>query len=391
MDYKTIITNDIISWIDGDNIEGLYLDSTYSIKYNNEKIKEDITLYIKMKEVKVTFKYEDKEEIIYIKRSSIITYDLITILKEEDIEGLYIDSTYTTKYNNEEIKEDITLYIKIKEVKVTFKYEDKEEIVNINKSSIITYDSITILKEEDIEGLYIDSTYTTKYNNEEIKEDVTIYIKIKEVKVTFKYKDKEEEIILKKNTIIDNNMITLMDTIFIEGLYLAESYTMKYNNEEIKEDITLYIKIKEGLVEKEDKDFIWHFDQFPKNSTGMSIGGPLFYFTFKNENIVFECTTTGGSFIHNKGVTSYRYEYQNHFDAHVTIFQCPSEAPIYLDTIIWENDKIVGYIVFEFSDADEKMFNITLLKSIEFPKLFGEYQNVSEEQVKELIKLAKNK
>ena len=68
-DYKTIISNDDIFWIDNENIEGLYLDSDYTVKYNNEEIKNDTTIYIKIKEVKITFKYDNKEEVVNIKRS----------------------------------------------------------------------------------------------------------------------------------------------------------------------------------------------------------------------------------------------------------------------------------------------------------------------------------
>jgi len=139
VDYKTIITNNSISWIDCDNIEGLYLDSTYSIKYNNEKIKEDITIFIKIKEVKVTFKYDNKEEVVNIKRSSILSYDLITLLNSENIEDLYLDNDYTVKYNNEEILDNTTIYIlsteKLEEVMIN-QYAKKEKLEN---TSLVDY------------------------------------------------------------------------------------------------------------------------------------------------------------------------------------------------------------------------------------------------------------
>ena len=54
---------------------------------------------------------------------------------------------------------------------------EKQKLSVISKDYVIdVYPNIT---KEDIEGLYLDSEYTIKYDNEFIKEDVTIYVKLK--------------------------------------------------------------------------------------------------------------------------------------------------------------------------------------------------------------------
>lgn len=146
VNYKTVVTNDFISWIDNDNIEGLYLDNNYTIKYNNEKIKEDINIYIKTKEVKVTFKYEDKEEVVNIKRLSNISYDLITIIDKDNIEGLYLDSNYTIKYNNEDVKEDINIYILSYDQTYNVIINQYVKTKQLENSNLIEYYQIGVFK-----------------------------------------------------------------------------------------------------------------------------------------------------------------------------------------------------------------------------------------------------
>ena len=46
-DNKIIITFDILNSLTKKEIEGMYLDEKYSIKYNNEQLVEDTIIYLK--------------------------------------------------------------------------------------------------------------------------------------------------------------------------------------------------------------------------------------------------------------------------------------------------------------------------------------------------------
>lgn len=137
-------------------------------------------------------------------------------------------------------------------VTITYVIKDDIKTIEYDRYMIITSDILSSLTSKEIEGVYLDSSYQTKYNDFEIKDDMMLYIKIKEVTVTLKYKEKEEKIVIDKNSSINLSMVTILEDDKIEGLYLDENYTIKYNNEIIKEDITLYIHeyIYDGITQE---------------------------------------------------------------------------------------------------------------------------------------------
>lgn len=138
------------------------------------------------------------------------------------------------------------------DVTITYVIKDDIKTIEYDRYMIITSDILNSLTSKEIEGVYLDSSYQTKYNDFEIKDDMMLYIKIKEVTVTLKYKEKEEKIVIDKNSSINLSMVTILEDNKIEGLYLDENYTIKYNNEIIKEDITLYIHeyIYDGITQE---------------------------------------------------------------------------------------------------------------------------------------------
>ena len=144
--------------------------------------------------VTITYVIKDDIKTIEYDRYMIITSDILNSLTSKEIEGVYLDSSYQTKYNDFEIKDDMMLYIKIKEVTVTLKYKEKEEKIVI--------DNIYNLSTEDISPLC---------------EAYTIYY------VVFIPKDKidlqeKETISFQVNNKYTNDVITLTyPCVFLEG------------------------------------------------------------------------------------------------------------------------------------------------------------------------------
>ena len=67
----------------------------------------------------------------------------------------------------------------------------------------------------------------------------------------------------------------------------------------------------------------------------------------------------------------------------------------YVDVIVYEGDSIVGYAVIKIEKTgvtDNKLVNIysfTIIKQVKFPNEYYDYQNVTKEQVEQLIKNCK--
>ena len=67
----------------------------------------------------------------------------------------------------------------------------------------------------------------------------------------------------------------------------------------------------------------------------------------------------------------------------------------YIDVIVYEGDSIVGYAVIKIEKtgvSEHKLVNIytfTIIKQVKFPNKYNNYQNVTKEQVEQLIKNCK--
>lgn len=313
VDYKTIITNNSISWIDCDNIEGLYLDSTYSIKYNNEKIKEDITIFIKIKEVKVTLKYDNKEEVVNIKKSSILSYDLITLLNSENIEGLYLDSHYTVKYNNEEIYDDTIIYIlsydKIEELMIN-QYVKKEELEN---TSLVEYYKIGEFSGYNI-GVWKKLTVESPSFYQEIYGEITVTLgfncellawkdgEFHSLKKLYESKIITDEMILQIESFFNKNIEATLSPVKTSGLSINENkiistyeefYEIFYSDEERKN-----FYIERGLVYDEEffKTKSLVFAYFTHNVSGNFVG--LVNASVENNNLYINILLSSG-FMHS--------------------------------------------------------------------------------------------
>ena len=305
------------------NIEGIYYDSEYNSKYNNEPLNEDTTLYIKKineeKNIKITFIYLNEEISTEIDKNKTIDETLLVSLNITSIEGIYYDSEYNNKYNNEPLNEDIILYVKERtfdaptpidgklcgstsgssanENKVISTYEEfcekfyyseeakqhyydrgfiydeeffKENSLVLafyshkNTGNFIVLDEMIRHNNKLTINVSLASGYMNAFTNaflifEVNKKDVENVNEIileknvvdgEKITVTFiingeEYKNEMQKLNgLSKDQVINvNPNITKED---IEGLYFDSEYTIKYDNEFIKEDTTIYVKLKDN-------------------------------------------------------------------------------------------------------------------------------------------------
>lgn len=68
----------------------------------------------------------------------------------------------------------------------------------------------------------------------------------------------------------------------------------------------------------------------------------------------------------------------------------PESDQVFVDIILRADEHIIGYAVIEILDIDGRggyVYHTSMLKSVSFPKIEGEYQKVSEEYVKEQFQI----
>jgi len=143
-----------------------------------------------------------------------------------------------------------------------------------------------------------------------------------------------------------------------------------------------------GIFEVEADDMV-DCSHFEYSFTMSAIGAMLVLF-HADENAVFECSVDNGQF----GLQSSTN--QNGQKVH-DLFWSPGhyDAPIFeqafVDIILKLDEQIIGYAVVEiYATAPSNMgFKARNLKSAIFPKVDGEYQNITENQVKSIIEKIK--
>lgn len=157
-----------------DRIIGLFYDESYTKEYNKEPINENTTLYAKLKLIKVDIVIDGK-----LNTFEINSGDKINNINQNI--KLYYDKDYTKEYKNEPITESITLYWTDKTKSVNVVINGKVNTFAIEKGQILNVESIN----KDIK-LYYDETYTKKYNNEPINDNITLYGREEKELVTVK-------------------------------------------------------------------------------------------------------------------------------------------------------------------------------------------------------------
>lgn len=170
----------------------------------------------------------------------------------------------------------------------------------------------------------------------------------------------------------------------------------------LSEDNTLVeYELEEGV---QTADFKW--------SIGMNVypGLPIEFVLEPDETLILNITVNHGDLINWSSLTNWKIErqgqqyamhyhetadsrfiYWENLDPDTWDLIAPQE-PIYLDVVISQEGHITGYAVLEIipiSDDNGLLYRAELLKSAAFPKIAGKYQNVTEENVQEQIRLVK--
>ena len=256
-----------------DRIIGLFYDESYTKEYNKEPINENTTLYAKLKLIKVDIVIDGK-----LNTFEINSGDKINNINQNI--KLYYDKDYTKEYKNEPITESITLYWTDKTKSVNVVINGKVNTFAIEKGQILNVESIN----KDIK-LYYDETYTKKYNNEPINDNITLYGREEKELVTVKVirADGIQNVQIEKGGYL---FIRDFDDERLLGLYYDEELTSEYEIDKINEDITLYakekyvtVKVYVNMISRREYEVLYN-DVFDKNSID------LLYYT--DENLYYD-------------------------------------------------------------------------------------------------------
>ncbi len=254
-------------------IIGLFYDESYTKEYNKEPINENTTLYAKLKLTKVDIVIDGK-----LNTFEINSGDKINNINQNI--KLYYDKDYTKEYKNEPITESITLYGTDKTKSVNVVINGKVNTFAIEKWQILNVESIN----KDIK-LYYDETYTKKYNNEPINDNITLYGREEKELVTVKVirADGIQNVQIEKGGYL---FIRDFDDERLLGLYYDEELTSEYEIDKINEDITLYakekyvtVKVYVNMISRREYEVLYN-DVFDKNSTNL-----LYY---SDENLYYD-------------------------------------------------------------------------------------------------------
>ncbi len=258
-----------------DRIIGLFYDESYTKEYNKEPINENTTLYAKLKMIKASIIINGETNTF-----EITSGDSFKINNFNKKIKLYYDKDYTKEYKNEPITESITLYGTDKTKNVNVVINGKVNTFAIEKGQILNVESIN----KDIK-LYYDETYTKKYNNEPINDNITLYGREEKELVTVKVirADGIQNVQIEKGGYL---FIRDFDDERLLGLYYDEELTSEYEIDKINEDITLYakekyvtVKVYVNMISRREYEVLYN-DVFDKNSTNL-----LYY---SDENLYYD-------------------------------------------------------------------------------------------------------
>ena len=152
--------------------------------------------------------------------------------------------------------------------------------------------------------------------------------------------------------------------------------------EDLESELAKYENL---IVEQEVSDMVefdaWYF------TSGVSNNQIIFHCPI--EGVLFECIREDGLGWDRQGMYEYTVPAEKRFgwDDYAGITMEPNRKA-YVDVYVRLGDNYVGYAVIEINVKDYQA-TPTLLKSVMFSKLWGEYPQVSKEEVKVLIEKAK--
>lgn len=264
------ITTDDIPNMDKNDIEGIYYDGYFNKKYNGETLSNDITLYVKDKNIDYSKPlfiqlYVDNEiNNVIIYKNMPISLDYLRdngfYQYSKDILGLYYDENYQNPYNGERISSSTVLYAKIDKssFSVVFRIKNKYIENRYNNPITINEDDIPFFNKNIIQGLYLDTDFTNSFNNNtQIDKNTTLYVKLNDINLNIIDGENEITVDYPYNQIIPIGFFASEWQIsYFEGVYYDNQYTIPYFGLPLYEDTTLYVKKSQNILPKETKEAI---------------------------------------------------------------------------------------------------------------------------------------
>ncbi len=115
---------------------------------------------------------------------------------------------------------------------------------------------------------------------------------------------------------------------------------------------------------------------------------------YEDKNLTFECRAGEGFLLYqsqyHKEITLSSGE-TVHWAFSDTEWIYKEVTDDYVDIVVKEEDRIVGYATIRITQRDGIDFSAKVVKSVMFKKIDGKYQSVTEAEIEELLQKTKNK
>ena len=237
---------------EGYTFAGWYLDKELTQEYEKTKIYSDLTLYAAwtINSYNVTFMVEDE-----VYATSTVEYGNEVVLPENPVKENYVFSYWSNKYGKEFdqstiISKDTTLYANftLAEMLVSFDTGTNEEIepVKVVYGKSLKNSPIPTREGFEFVGWYLDANLTTKYTNQPIYENTTLYASWESDLETFDVNFYDgEELVIKKNVLTGEKVVEptapTKDGYTFAGWITAAGAQYNFNHE-VTKDLDLYAK-----------------------------------------------------------------------------------------------------------------------------------------------------
>lgn len=142
---------------------------------------------------------------------------------------------------------------------------------------------------------------------------------------------------------------------------------------------------KKNIVE-EKKDFVVVPETF-SFAISWNRGVPISLIS-NNSNLEFYCTANIGTFTYDSNVKNITIQGQDDFSWYPDSDGL-LKAPVYIDIIVKKNNNNYGYCIISIDESDNfeisGVYDVSVIKSVYFPKIIGKIQNITDSDIQLLI------
>lgn len=225
------------------NFDGWYLDGTYTSKYDNlYEIKDDLILYGKYDVIKVDVIIYSDDTILKsfsLNHGSLLNTSEIPLKFGHNLEGLYLDSVFTKKFDETlEITSNLSLYAKWEVIKQSVTIDVDGQVYSIKQ---IPYGTKITEIEKPMKENYQFLGFTNEqgifYTEDDlVTKDLTIYTKFDLMDIYISVYDGDafkQKITLKYGSLIKDVNVITKDGYTFKGYY----YDQSFNNQCLETDV----------------------------------------------------------------------------------------------------------------------------------------------------------